>query len=490
MHSKLDQFALIAALSFLLAGCPKQKAPESSGGQVPASGETDPNPELPAESTDQEGPAGSESATTQAPADVLTPTTTLPDGTVTELAVSPTGRIQMVDAQGYPQFDARGEPIWQPTKREIAKQLFDEALMLRKGVAGGPPNLISAASKLQEALSVEPEFHAARYNLGLVWLQLNFFDDALKTLQEVLQQDPDNTDARLALGMTYERLGKLAEAEIAYARGLAKAKDHAGLLNGRARVLLKNEKFAEAEQVAKDILKIDSNSIDAFNTLGLSYMGLEQFERARFAFMKAQSLPDGDASGAVLTNLGLVKLKMGRDFEAREHFEDALRVDPSASSAKVNLAHLMLENLDYEGARRLLEDAMRALPGNIPVKLNLAVALRGTGELERAQTLYEEVAADPSSPYRADAILNLAILQGDALRDYAKAIEHYEEYIALREANGDPVGEDDLVRSYLEEMSKLKKRQDRRREREARKARQAAEEAAEQAGETGQGDAP
>jgi tetratricopeptide (TPR) repeat protein len=143
----------------------------------------------------------------------------------------------------------------------------------------------------------------------------------------------------------------------------------------------------------------------------------------------------------------------------------------------------MLQNLDYEGARSLLEEATRALPGNIPVKLNLAVALRGTGEVDRAQTLYEEIAADPDSEYRADAILNLAILQGDVLRDYDSAIKSYEEYIAARASVGDEVAEDDVVYKYVKEMRKLKRRQDKKREREARKA-------AEKAAETGQGEAP
>jgi tetratricopeptide (TPR) repeat protein len=115
--------------------------------------------------------------------------------------------------------------------------------------------------------------------------------------------------------------------------------------------------------------------------------------------------------------------------------------------------------------------------------LNLAVALRGTGEVDRAQTLYEEIAADPDSEYRADAILNLAILQGDVLRDYDSAIKSYEEYIAARASVGDEVAEDDVVYKYVKEMRKLKRRQDKKREREARKA-------AEKAAETGQGEAP
>jgi len=473
----------------LLMGCPKQQEPEVAAAQEPAAdgpaGSESPSegPESPAE---ESSVTSSEPEPAAGPSGADAPTTTLPDGTVVQLQVSASGSIQQADSMGYPLFDVSGEPIWQPTQQEIVIQLFEEAVMLRKGVAGGPPNLISAASKLQEVLNLQPDFQAARYNLGLVWLQMSFYEDAQKALREVLDKQPELVGARLALGITYERMGDLRSAEIAYGRGLQKAPKDAGLLNGRARVWLKNGRFSEAEEAAKAILKVDSNSIDAFNTLGLAYIEMKQLDRARFAFMKAQSLPGGDTSASVVTNLGLVKMRMGKEFEAREHFEEALRHDPSAPSAKVNLAHLMLQNLDYEGARTLLEEAARALPGNIPVKLNLAVALRGTGETDRAQLLYEEIAADPDTEYRADAVLNLAILQGDVLRDYGSAIESYEEYIALRQGSGQEVGEDDVVHAYLKEMRKLKKRQDRKRDREARKARDAVEKASE----TAPGEAP
>jgi len=482
--------SFLALLPFLLllGACPKQQGPELAAAQESELPEPSPSespaaePEIPAD--DSAAPSEPQQAEEVPVRDA--PTTTLPDGSVVELAVSATGRVQWVDALGYPQFNLSGQPLWQPTEQEIVIQLFEEAVMLRKGVAGGPPNLISAASKLQEVLNLNPDFHAARYDLGLVWLQMSFYEDAKIAFRKVLESQPELMGARVALGITYERMGDLRNAEIAYARGLQNAPQDAGLLNGRARVWLKKGRFADAEEAAKGILKVDSNSIDAFNTLGLAYMEMNQLERARFAFMKAQSLPDGDASAAVVTNLGLVKLRMGKEFEAREHFEEALRLDSTAPSAKVNLGHLMLKNLDYEGARTLLEEATRALPGNIPVKLNLAVALRGTGEVDRAQMLYEEIAADPDTEYRADAVLNLAILQGDVLRDYSSAIQSYEEYIALRESKGDSVGEEDVVHKYLKEMRKLKKRQDRKRDREARKAREAAESPAE----TGQGEAP
>ncbi|MEE2829549.1 MAG: tetratricopeptide repeat protein [Myxococcota bacterium] len=442
----------LLSLLLMLTACLKPVEPTSSGeGAAPGA----------------EGSEGSSASESPASSSSEGASSQDPSGTAPSLAVAPDGRVQQTDAMGNPLFDAEGNPVWAPTQEELAVQLFDEALLLRRGVAGGPPNLISAASKFQEALELDPDLHEARYNLGLTWFEMHFFDDAVATLTQVLKERPDMVEAQLVLGMTHERRGDLGRADLAYARGLRKGKDHPGLLNGQARVLLKRGRLEQAEAAAKAILKIDSNSIDAFNTLGLTYRAMGELERARFAFMKAGTLPGGDKSAAVTSNLGLVEFRMGKEFEARLAFEQARKLDPGEPGAMVNLAHLMLVNLDFEGARSLLSEAARMMPGNIPVKLNLAVALRGTGDTERAQQLYQEIVDDPDTEYRDEALLNLGILQGDFLKDFDSAIQSYEEYIALRESAGEPVEEGAPVFKYLKEVRKKKRRRDRKRQRES-----------------------
>ena len=217
-------------------------------------------------------------------------------------------------------------------------------------------------------------------------------------------------------------------------------------------------------------MKINSNSLDAFNTLGLAYLELERFETARFVFQKAKSLPGADDNASLEANLGLVFFRMGREFQAEASFAAALELDPNHAGARVNLAHLRLVNLDYEGALELLEDVQRQLKGNQTVQLSYAVALRGVGRLEEAETIYELIASDPTSDLRTQALLNLAILQGDFLKDYAAAVDTYNEYVSTRQSLGDPVSEDDPVHEYLKDVEKLLRKQERRRQREAEAA--------------------
>jgi tetratricopeptide (TPR) repeat protein len=161
-----------------------------------------------------------------------------------------------------------------------------------------------------------------------------------------------------------------------------------------------------------------------------------------------------------------------------------MALDPDHVGASVNLSYLKLQNYDFEGARDLLEKAQKRLPSSVAIKLDLAVAYSGTGELQKAQGLYEEIANEAGEHQNA-AVYNLGILYADKLKDLDAALAQYNRYIELEESAGRIVGEADPVRSYIVEVEKTKKREARRRKRDDRKrakeeakARKAAEEAA------------
>ena len=390
--------------------------------------------------------------------------------------VAPDGRQQLLDGNGDPMFDTSGEPMFPPTPEEQALQAFEEAIAFKNG-AMGEPNFFQAAAKLKSATELKPDFIAAWYDLGLVQLELNLLKEAQAALKKTSELDAENPHHWLALGIAYERDGMVSAAASSYATGLSKSAEDVALLNGAARILRKRGQFREAADKARAILQVNSNSLDAYNTLGLAYLGLEEFELARFVFMKAQaSVPGGDTSASVAANLGLVFFREGEEFQAEARFQAAWEIDGRHPGAMVNLAHMKLKNLDYPGALELLEQAHRVLPASLPIQLNLAVARRGTGDVDGAEKLLEDIAASDTE-YVDEALLNLGILKGDFRKDFAAAIDTYNEYIAVRERDGAPVADDDPVHDYIEEVSKLKKKEDKRKQKEAKKAAKAAAEA-------------
>jgi len=483
LHLRAASALLLSAL--LLSACPKEQPAETSGTVEPAV------EEVPA--------AGDEDATDAAEAAIEEPEPeeetspppssskpSLEGATLDENGVylSADGRRQSIDSYGNPLFDADGMPIWQALPAERARQLFEEALVLRKGVAGAEPDLMGAAVRLNEALSLVPELVEARYNLAIVQLDQDLLKAAVESLEKVLAVRPDWTEALLSLAIAHERSGDFVSATKAYSQGLDAGPENVDMLNGLARIYRKQGKPELAEQKAKAILKIDSNSIDAYNTLGLAYLDMGEYELARFVYKKVErDVPGGNENSAIQANLGLVNYgfeswsKDKREFEATDRFQRALALNPNDLGAMVNLAHLKLINFDFEGARELLERAHRKMPANVPIQLNLAVARRGTGEYDGAEKLYNQIASAPGE-YRADALVNLAILQGDFRKDYPTAIETYNEYISVMEADGKTVAEDDPVRGYIVNIEKILERAEKKRQRAAAKAERAEKRAA------------
>jgi|GEM_PF-1964120 len=465
---------LLASLAAAPAGCPQQDA-QTSGEQT--------------------------AATATDATEAAEPVRVIPEGATTVTVinsageevmrlVSADGRLQQLDAYNNPIYDAAGNPIWELTAQEQATQLFEEAVVLSKGLAGAPPDLMGSASRLNQAVQLVPDFKEAWFNLGLLQLRQNLVREAQVSLTRSTELEPKNLDAWKSLGIAFERGGRLNEAEVAYSRGLDIAPEDVSMMNGKARLLRKRGYHDAAITKAREIIRINSNSLDAYNTLGLAYIELQEYELARFVFMKAEAdVPGGATSASVQANLGLVHFRMGEEFEASSRFDKARELDPTHAGAMVNSAHLKLKNLDFPGALALLEEAHRILPASVPIQLNLAVARRGTGDYPGAGRMYEQI-IQSGTEYTDDALFNLGILQGDFLKDYGAAIDTYNEFIALRERNGAPVSEEHEVHEYLKEMDKLQRKDERRRQRDADKARRAAEKAAREAAEAAAQPAP
>ncbi len=396
-------------------------------------------------------------------------------------SVNSDGRLQSIDGIGNPMFDAEGQPLWEPPPEEQAKQLFEEAGALQRGFAGSPPNEVAALDRLSQAVQLVPSFSAAWYNLGRLQLKLNNLSEAKRSLKRAKDLDPEHGPTYLALGLAMERAGEYAGASRTFELGLQKEKENVALLNGIARILRKQGKVQMAIERSKAILRINSNSLDAYNTLGLCYLDLNELELARFVFLKAEaSVPGGSESASIQANMGLVFFKMDKEYAAEERFNAARALDPDHVGAMVNLAYLKLKNYDFQGARALLEQAHKTLPGSDAIKLDLAVSYRGTGDVEPARRLYEEV-VEGGSDYRASAMLNLGILQADFDKDFSSALTTYNKYKAERLKDGGTIAEDDPIHDYIREAERAKKREQKRLEREAKKKARAAKKAAEAA---------
>jgi tetratricopeptide (TPR) repeat protein len=96
-----------------------------------------------------------------------------------------------------------------PTNHE----LYDEADKLKE--AG---KLEEAVGKYHEILKSDPNYALAHAALAVVYTRLKRHDQAIKHAQTVCQIEPNDPFSFTALSVTYQRAGKIPEAEEAMAR--------------------------------------------------------------------------------------------------------------------------------------------------------------------------------------------------------------------------------------------------------------------------------
>lgn len=104
-----------------------------------------------------------------------------------------------------------------PTREE----LYDAADKLKD--AG---DLTQAVSKLREALEVDPNYALAHSALAVVHTRLKEHDEAIKHALKVCEIEPNDPFSFTALSVTYQRGGRIREAEDALARAHTMQRGH------------------------------------------------------------------------------------------------------------------------------------------------------------------------------------------------------------------------------------------------------------------------
>ncbi len=100
-----------------------------------------------------------------------------------------------------------------------ADQLYDQAVDLRDG--GDKP---AAIAKLEEAISIDPNFTIGHGMLAKLYVDLAETDKAIAHAKKVVELEPEDTFSYTALSVIYQRCGKIPEAE--HAKALAFNKQH------------------------------------------------------------------------------------------------------------------------------------------------------------------------------------------------------------------------------------------------------------------------
>lgn len=144
-----------------------------------------------------------------------------------------------------------------------------------------------------KAVQINPLFHHAFYNLGLIYKELNQPDSAIKALETVLSMYPTHIKSQAAIGTLYGQYKHDYEKAIYY-------------LN--------------------NAVKFTPEDAAAWENLGICYAMKNDFTNAVNSFEKAQSLLPNEAKSYM--NLAITYDRMGQKDKAKINYDKAFAIDP------------------------------------------------------------------------------------------------------------------------------------------------------------------
>ncbi|MFA5340014.1 MAG: tetratricopeptide repeat protein [Candidatus Omnitrophota bacterium] len=173
-------------------------------------------------------------------------------------------------------------------------------------------------------------------------------------------------------------------------------------------------KYAEAIELFKKVIEIDSDYLDVYRKLGNAYAKLGNYIKAAETY---------NALGWQLS--GLISFPVDKTEEI-EAYKEAIRLDPKYYEAYCNLGTAYYIVSKYVEAIKVLKKAIELEPKKSIAYINLGAAYEASGKYAEAIKALEEARKlDPDSPY-----LHTMGLAYAGLENYTEAIKLYKEALA------------------------------------------------------------
>ncbi len=176
--------------------------------------------------------------------------------------------------------------------------------------------------------------------------------------------------------------------------------------------LLKEGKYAEAENLLKNYLQTENHNPLAWNLLGNLYYESQKFEEAVEAFQMALSLDPNFVLAYV--NLGAAYRKLGNIEAAKKALIRALEINPTQAEALNNLANIYRDEGELLKAKELYEKACLSNPNLPELYINLSIIHMDLGNFEIAEKLLTKVLSfNPLNPLARRTLATLYLKTGE-----------------------------------------------------------------------------
>ena len=310
------------------------------------------------------------------------------------------------------------------------------ALYLRRG---DKDNVIRV---YEPGLEIEPNHPYAQYSLAIIFEEQQDIQKAIKHLELANRYDDGNFDWHFRYARLLDRHAETLEDYDTYAamaveeynktinlkNDYAPAYLYRGLITRRYKQI--GETLYRYGQIAEDFRKVialEPNNSDAHYYLGMTYVDLDQREKAKEILLK--TLQFEKKYKGVYLELGLIAESEGDHDGAIRHFEKELEIDPESVRVYQRLGDLYSSySTDFGRAKETLEKALELQPNHVTTLLNYASTLYYLDQLGAATEQFET--AIQIDPKNLTANYNLALMY-EYTGKTQQAISRWKKFLEL-----------------------------------------------------------
>jgi Flp pilus assembly protein TadD len=196
---------------------------------------------------------------------------------------------------------------------------------------GEPDAALDLAEAARHDAPHDPEVLVLR---GRLLCDRDLLDEAEADLREALLVAPESADAHAAFAVLMERRHDARESEVHHRRAVELAPGNARYLNNLGYSLLLHGDARAAIPVLLDAARTEPGNARVRNNLGFAYALAGDFPRA------ARQFALGGTASEAKNNLGYAYERTGNLAQAREHYRQALEIEPGLRNARDNLDRL------------------------------------------------------------------------------------------------------------------------------------------------------
>lgn len=296
------------------------------------------------------------------------------------------------------------------------------ALMQQAAKAFQAGRVDRLAAILDQVLEIDPDNTVALYNRGIVHRDNNELFGAEVCLRRVITLDPDMIDAYQALADLLFKVKHLLPATKMYEDALERAPNRLPLLHNLARTRIMLKEAAAAEALARKILTIDDQSVEALNDLvwALLYQNGD-LEEALQLSARALELAPNTPHSMVLREQALERA--GRSEEARNLWARILETcafdwEKSRPFCEV---YYWLDQVDR--CRDIVMAYVAANPHRPEGLKDLATLMMGDGEFVQSQEILDRIGELVPDNQNVRMVRGLNAFR---LGDYRRGLEFYD----------------------------------------------------------------